>query len=165
MTLNNEQGFFISRYTKNNVNPVHEIDVPHWQNGEEIDDNMFVGNYEHIRIYTIPEWYFEANNLKQKISFEVFNHMVNLPVPSSWSELASKYPIGKVLKIKDKYFEVVGVNVEIVTEAFKNGSWNNTDLYTAEVEIKPCGDTGSLTPYEIELQPNFEVMKRWSTSK
>jgi hypothetical protein len=164
MMANNEHGYFISTYSDDNNSPVHEVDLQHWENGEETEDNMFVGNFEHICIYTIPKWYFEENNLKQKIRLVGVNRSIDLPFPNNWSELASRYPLGKVIKIKDDYFEVVAVMLEIVTEAFKNGSWTDTDLFTATIEIKPYGEAED-DSFSIIIEPDLIILKKWTTSK
>jgi hypothetical protein len=164
MMLNNEQGYFITKYTDDNNNPVQEIDLQHWENGEAIEDNMFVGNFEHIRIYTVPKWYFKTNKLNKKIRLDGVNRSIDLPSPNNWAELASRYPIGKVLKIKDDYFEVVTVTIEIVTEAFKNDSWTDTDLFTATIEIKPYGEADD-DSFSIIIEPDLNILKKWTTSK
>ncbi|KQU17236.1 hypothetical protein ASG65_10095 [Bacillus sp. Leaf13] len=138
--MNNGEGYFISKYKDDEGNLVHEIDLHHYDKDvdEAIDDNMVIGDFNGISISSIAEWYFNTNKLQGKIILGS-NTKVNLPAVPSWKELTERYPEGKILKVKEDFFEVTGIDVDIVTEAFKDNTWQDTDLWTATVYVKPYG--------------------------
>jgi hypothetical protein len=177
------ENYYISKYQDDEGNNVHETDLLHIDltdpdldlaDTDEDFDNVFMGSLDHIRIYTIPKWYFETNKLQQLVRLEgATGTRPKLPTPNDWQELASKYPIGKVLKVKEDYYEVIGITVDIVTGEFidveaergLSANWTDTDLYTAVVEVKPYGDVNWKSSYEVLVEPNIDVLKKWSTGK
>lgn len=154
--MNNGQGYFISKYKDDEGNLIHEIDLHHYNPSEDesVDDNMFIGDFNGISITTIAEWYFNINKLQQKVIFSA-DTKVKLPEVDSWKDLSERYPEGKILKVKGEFFEVTGVDVELVTDTFKDNTWQDTNLWTATVNVKPYGVDVAEDWISVDLDLNW----------
>ncbi|NCT38079.1 hypothetical protein GTW56_18445 [Bacillus sp. EB93] len=152
----NREGYFISKYKDDEGNLVHEIDLHHYNpnEDEEIDDNMVIGDFNGISITSIAEWYFNINKLQGNVKLGS-DSRISLPTVPSWKELSKRYPEGKLLRIKGEFFVVSGIDVEIVTEAFKDNTWQDTDLWTATVNVKPYGTDVAEDWISVDLDINW----------
>jgi hypothetical protein len=159
----NKEGLYIARYTDTNGNQIHEIDLPHIDlTDPDLDfdnlDNVCVGCVQDIKVYTTG--YLDEGKVECK--------GVKLPCQGGWQGLSDRYPKGKVLKLREDFYEVTGITVSIATSEFvSNGNlsdrWTDTDRFTAEVNVKPYGTDDDDLSFIFEVDK--EILRRWRTSK
>ena len=84
------------------------------------------------------------------------------PYEGSWKDLANRYPKGKVLKISSYFYEVVSISIDFVTDTVSDNTFIETDLYKADIYVKPYGSNGhGDNVIGILFTPDPEVLKRW----
>ena len=150
-------GLTINRYIGDDDIPAHEICLPtvKIQEGEVIDDNCFIGSYRHINLFTYPKLFMYS---KPKISCKG----ITIPYEGNWKDLGNRYPIGKALKINDYFYEVVSISVSVDTDAVKDKSFIETDLYKADIKVKPYGINGhGDNLISIIFTPDPDIIKKW----
>lgn len=146
----------VNRYMDEEGNLIQEITVQSIDiTKDEIEDNCFIGSYGHINLNTCPSWFLQD---KPKLLCKGRT----IPYERSWKDLGNRYPIGKVLKLNGYFCEVVSLSVDVDTEAVRDKSFIETDLFKADIKVKPYGSDGNGDKLiSILFTSDPEVTKRW----
>lgn len=130
--------------------PLFDVESIDSNTDESEIDNHYLGEYQHIRIFTIPHGYKELNE-KHKVACKG----INIPYKDTWQELTEAFPVGRVIKIKDCFYEVTTISLEVTGKQVLEGTWLTTEDFNAKIQVKSYG-TDSNSDNEIII--NLGVM-------
>jgi hypothetical protein len=114
--------------------PFFDIDTIGVDTEESNIDNHYIGDFKHIKIFTVPFEYKEINN-KPKVNCKG----VNVPYKGTWQRLTEAFSIGKIVKIKGCFYEITTITLEVTGKEVLEGKWLDTDNYNAVINVKPYG--------------------------
>jgi hypothetical protein len=114
--------------------PFYDVDTIGKETLETEIDNHFLGEYKHISITTIPHWYRELNK-KPLVTCKD----ANVPYKGTWQGLTEAFPIGKVIKLKECFYEVTTITLEVTGKEVLEETWLTTNSFNAVIHVKPYG--------------------------